>query len=75
MTLYIQSLEKTYASPIYQTQINNLSMYKIEIKGTNDDLERISIFLENNHIKHNVEDDIHKTPVLEEMEEAIDWPL
>ena len=50
-------------------------MYKIEIKGTNDDLERISIFLENNHIKHNVEDDINQTVVLEEMEEAIDWPL
>lgn len=50
-------------------------MYKIEIKGTNDDLERISIFLENNHIKHNVEDDIHKTAVLEEMEEAIEWPF
>ena len=53
----------------------DLMMYKIEIKGTAEDLQRVSIFLENNHIKHDVsEDEIHDL-VLEEMEGAIDWPF
>lgn len=48
-------------------------MNKIQIKGTNEHLERISIFLDNNHIKHNIED--NDTPVLQEIDETIDWPL
>jgi len=29
-------------------------MYKIEIKSSSEDLKRISMVLNNNHIKHNV---------------------
>jgi hypothetical protein len=50
-------------------------MYKIEIKASPDDLQRISIFLSNNHIKHNVSDDIDHSLVLEEIEESINWPF
>lgn len=48
-------------------------MNKIQIKGTIEHLERISIFLDINHIKHNIEN--KDTPVLQEIEETIDWPL
>lgn len=50
-------------------------MYKIEIKGTPEDLQRISIFLDNNHLEHCITDDISHTPVREEISETIDWPL
>lgn len=51
-------------------------MYKIEIKGTPEDIQRISIFLDNNHLKHSIKDDVSSSPsVLEEISEAIDWPL
>jgi len=50
-------------------------MYKIEIKGTPEDLKRISIFLENNHIKHDIKDNEDHAPFIEELAEAIDWPL
>jgi len=49
-------------------------MYKIEIKGPSEDLQRISIFLDNNHIKHNIVDD-KQDSVLEEIEGTIDWPF
>ena len=49
-------------------------MYKIEIKGSAEDLQRISIFLDNNHIKHSIVDD-KINPVLEEIEGTIEWPL
>ncbi len=50
-------------------------MYKIEIKASPEDLQRISIFLDHNHIKHNVIDDPKSCQVLEEIEESIEWPF
>lgn len=50
-------------------------MYKIEIKGSSEDLQRISIFLDNNHIKHYVIDNDNYDHPLEEIEESIDWPF
>ncbi len=50
-------------------------MNKIEIKGPNEILERISIFLENNHIKHNMIDDAGCGEATDEIRESIDWPL
>ena len=50
-------------------------MYKIEIKRSPEDLQRISIFLANNHIKHNVVDDIDYSHELAEIEESIHWPF
>ena len=49
-------------------------MSKIEIKGTLEDVLRISTFLENNYIKHTVIENIDND-FLQEMEESIDWPL
>ena len=52
-------------------------MNKIEIKGpyNRDTLERISIFLDNNHIKHDVVGDTGHSEAREEFGETIDWPL
>jgi len=50
-------------------------MYKIEIKASSEDLQRISVFLDNNHIKHNVIDDIDYSHGPEEIEESINWPF
>lgn len=50
-------------------------MYKIEIKGSSEELQRISIFLDNNHIKYNVKDDIDNNHGLKELEECINWPF
>ncbi len=49
-------------------------MYKIEIKGLSEDLKRISIFLDNNHIKHIIIDDVEDIS-LEDAEGTIDWPF
>lgn len=49
-------------------------MYKIEIKGTSEDLQRVSIFLDNNYIKHNIVEHIEDL-VLEEIDGSIDWPF
>ena len=51
-------------------------MYKIEIKGTPEDIQRISTFLDNNHLKHRIKEDVSPSPpTLEEISDAIDWPL
>ncbi|SDF07938.1 hypothetical protein SAMN05421636_11123 [Pricia antarctica] len=50
-------------------------MKKIEIKGPYETLERISIFLENNYIKHNVIGDVGSDQAPEEIQESIDWPF
>ncbi len=50
-------------------------MYKIEIKDSFENLERISIFLENNHIKHFVVSDIDSEHSIAEIEESINWPF
>lgn len=50
-------------------------MAKIEIKGTIEELERISIFLENNFIKYAFVDDHDSDKAIGEWEEPIDWPL
>lgn len=50
-------------------------MNKIEIKGSDDTLERISIFLDNNHINHNVIGDISYGRTLDEIQESFDWPF
>jgi hypothetical protein len=50
-------------------------MYKIEIKNAPENLKRISIFLDNNHIKHNVIDDAEKNYEIEEIAESIPWPF
>ncbi|WP_171037019.1 hypothetical protein [Maribacter algarum] len=50
-------------------------MYKIEIKGSFEHLQRISTFLDNNHIKHNVVGDIDGGYSIEEIEESINWPF
>lgn len=49
-------------------------MYKIEIKGSSEDLQRVSIFLDNNHIKHIIVEDAEGL-ALEEIEGTIDWPF
>ena len=51
------------------------SMNKIEIEGPYETLERISIFLENNHIKHNVIGDLGYGQAPAEIQESIDWPI
>jgi len=50
-------------------------MNKIEIKGPSETLERISIFLNNNHIKHDVVGNEQISQGLCEIEESIEWPL
>ena len=50
-------------------------MKKIEIKGPYDTLERISIFLDNNHIKHDVIGDVGYGQAPGEFQESIDWPF
>jgi len=50
-------------------------MYKIEIKSSSEDLKRISIFLDNNHIKHNLVDEIDCGHSIKEIEGTIDWPF
>ncbi len=50
-------------------------MKKIEIKGPCDTLERISIFLDNNHIKYDLIGDAGYGQAPEEFQESIDWPL
>ncbi len=50
-------------------------MKKIEIKGPYDTLERISIFLDNNHIKHDVIGDVGYGQAPGEIQESIDWPF
>ena len=50
-------------------------MKKIEIKGPYDTLERISIFLDNNHIKNNVIGDVAYAQTPDEFQESIDWPF
>ncbi|MFH6604438.1 hypothetical protein ACEZ3G_13175 [Maribacter algicola] len=49
-------------------------MHKIEIKGSSEDLQRISIFLDNNYIKYDIVDD-RQDSILEEIEGTIDWPF
>lgn len=50
-------------------------MYKIEIRGSAENLQRISMFLDNNHIKHCVIDNDDYSHPIEEIEESIDWPF
>ncbi|HZJ20835.1 MAG TPA: hypothetical protein VFD35_10860 [Pricia sp.] len=50
-------------------------MNKIEIKGPYDTLERISIFLNNNHIKHDVIGNVVYGQAPDEFQESIDWPF
>ncbi len=49
-------------------------MTKIEIKNNAEELERISIFLKNNHIKHDL---VEKgtTSSLEELVGSINFPI
>lgn len=53
----------------------DLMMYKIEIKGSAEHMLRISTFLDNNHIKHGVIDEVSPDLPIEEMDLSIDWPL
>ena len=48
-------------------------MNKIEINNNYEELERISVFLSNNYIKHDVVEENNKT--LEELVGSIDFPL
>lgn len=48
-------------------------MYKIDIKGTAEHLQRISIFLDNNHIQLNVVEEAINCHSLEELVESIEW--
>ncbi len=58
---------------IEQPQIDKI-MAKIEIKGTAEELYRVSIFLENNFIKHTFNDNVGGDDLVsQELEEAIDW--
>jgi len=50
-------------------------MNKIEIKSSSDNLRRISVFLDNNHIRHDLITDFNDCQELEEMAESIEWPL
>lgn len=50
-------------------------MNKIEIKGPYETLERISIFLDNNHIKHKVMGNLGYGQEPDEIQESIDWPF
>ncbi len=50
-------------------------MYKIEVKGNPEHLKRISIFLENNHIHHDLVEKIDNSLALEELVESINWPI
>lgn len=57
-----------------QTDVMDALKAKIEIKGTLEDLQRISIFLDNNYITYAfAEAENHKT-TLDEWEGSIDWP-
>lgn len=48
---------------------------KIEIKGSLEELQRISIFLENNFIKYDLVEDQDAHAPIGEWEDPIDWPL
>jgi len=50
-------------------------MAKIEIKGTPEELQRVSVFLNNNHIKHLIINDEESELLLEEKDGSIDWPM
>lgn len=50
-------------------------MKRIVIEGPYENLERISIFLDNNHIKHNVVGNSAYGNTFEEIQESIDWPF
>ncbi len=43
---------------IRKVQINDYKMARIEIKGSPEELERITIFLTANNIKHVITDDL-----------------
>ena len=58
-----------------QSHMINSIMSKIEISGTLEELQRIAVFLENNYIKHSVVDNTREVRLLEELEEAIEWPF
>lgn len=58
-----------------QADMMEALMAKIEIKGTIEELQRISIFLENNFIKYSFTDSPDTDEPIGEWEEPIDWPI
>ena len=60
---------------IKQKTVSDAGVYKIEIEGPPEELQRISTFLDNNFIKYNVKDANCAELHLKEIDGYFDWPL
>ena len=58
-----------------QTEMTELTSYKIVIEGVVEELQRISTFLDNNYIRHSVIDQESASTPLKEFEDYLEWPL